>query len=158
MSGAGVGSLGPVWLRFTKTRHGPQVIYTELITFRAGLGWAGTEQRYCCCREREGTRAHLLRSDIIVVIFNEMKDFIFEMCLDRSKSQNKITTTEFVESFFNSSKQTNRSISLSSVATAKAAITAEVLIGNFMTTINFSTENREIARKRSWWWKLDTQD
>ena len=49
----------------------------------------------------------------------------------RSKSQNKITTTENVESFFSSSNQTNRSILLSSVASATAAITAEVLISNF---------------------------
>ena len=90
MSAARVGGLGPVWLRCTKTRHGPQVIYTDLITFRAGLGWAelrlNKDNAECCCRERErereGTRAHLLRSDIIVVIFNETKDFIFELCLD----------------------------------------------------------------------------
>ena len=75
-----------VWARSAcaPQRHDIQVIYTELITFRAGLGWRRSDRTkiLLLSGEREGTRAHLLRSDIIVVIFNEMKDFIIEMCLD----------------------------------------------------------------------------
>ena len=67
----------------------------------------------------------------------------------RSKSQNKITTTENVESFFSSSNQTNRSILLSSFASATAAITAEVLISNFYDYNKFREQRNRKKNARS---------